>query len=261
MKKRVVVCALIVLVPIFVLAQSETTIDSLIIKGKQKLHQAVNVWEEQDLVAARAFFERLQTDPTYPWLIHYYIALADYRLISFCFSKKDKDKVKQYIDDGIEHLKACLELNEDFAEAHSLLSLLYGNKIGTNPLLGMTLGPKSGIEMEKAMELQSHNPRTHLIAGLSANFTPKLFGGGKKKAKIAFQKAIAYFDLFKLENPLLPDWGHEEAYAWLGRIQMEEEEFESAQVNFDKALEINPNYGWVRYVLKPELKRQMEERR
>ncbi|UCE06394.1 MAG: tetratricopeptide repeat protein, partial [bacterium] len=189
--------------------------------------------------------------------VHYYIGLVDYRLVSYYFSKQDKDPAKQFVDDGIDHLQQCIESKENFAEAHSLLSSLYGNKIAVSPFSAMILGPKSGKEMGKAMKLEPNNPRNYLIAGWSAYFTPKLFGGGKGKANNYFEQAIAYFDSFKVTDPLLPDWGHDEAFAWLGMAQMEAEDFEEAKLNFNKALEINPEYGWVKYVLLPDLKKKM----
>ena len=257
MKKIFIPCLFVILIPVILSAQSEALIDSFIVEGKQQLHHALNTWKEQDLLSARAFFERLQTDPTYSWLIHYYIALADYRIVSFYFSQQNQEQAKKYIDDGIEHLQSCLEMKDDFAEAYSLLSSLYGNKIGTDPQLGMTLGPKSGVMMAKAMKLEPQNPRTQLIAAWSAYFTPKMWGGGKDKAKEHYEQAIAFFDSFKVTDPLLPDWGHDEAYAWLGMAQMEAEEFEAAKTNFNKALEINPEYGWVKYVLLQDLQKKM----
>ena len=255
MKKIIALFLILLLIPM--LSFSQTDIDSLIIQGKQQLQQATNKWTNADLLQARAYFERLLMDDSKSWLVHYYIGLVDYRLVSYYFSKQDKDQAKQFINDGIEHLQATIDSNENFADAHSLLSSLYGNKIGINPLLGMTLGPKSGKEMEKAMELEPKNPRNYLIAGWSAYFAPKMFGGGKEKAKNYFEQAIACFDSFKVTDPLLPDWGHDEAYAWLGMAQMEAEEFEAAKLNFDKALEINPGYGWVSHVLLPQLNTKM----
>ncbi|HEX9974872.1 MAG TPA: hypothetical protein VGD14_22650, partial [bacterium] len=189
--------------------------------------------------------------------VRYYIGLADYRLVSFFFSKQDKDKSKPFIYDGIDQLKQCLELRENFAEAHCLLSSMYGNKIAVNPFTAMTLGPKAGNEMDKAMELEPKNPRNYLIEAWSAYFTPKMFGGSREKAKKYFEQAIAHFDSFHVTDPLLPDWGHDEAFAWLGVAQMQDEEFEAARTNFDRALEINPKYGWVKYALLPDLQKKM----
>ncbi|MDW7681083.1 MAG: tetratricopeptide repeat protein [bacterium] len=257
MEKTFVIMLLLFLSPVIVIAQSGTNIDSLIIQGKQQLQYATNKWTDADLLQTRAYFERLLSDGSKAWLIRYYIGLVDYRLVSFYFSKQQQDKSKPFIDDGIDQLQQCIQINPGFAEAHSLLSSLYGNKIALSPFSAMTVGPKSGKAIGKAMELEPNNPRNYLIAGLSAYFTPKMFGGGKEKARRHFETAIAYFDSFKINDPVLPDWGNDEAYAWLGVAHVNDNEFEAAKTNFDKALEINPEYNWVKHVLLPDLQKKM----
>ena len=257
MKKIIILISLLILLPVVMPAQTDVSIDSLIIMGKQHLQKALNNWKEPDLFLARAFFERIQPDSSHSWLIHYYLGLADYRIVSFYFSQQQLDQAKKYIEDGIQHLESAIRLRADFAEAYSLLSSLYGNKIATDPMLGMTLGPKSGTVLAKALKLAPQNPRTQLISGWSAYFTPKMWGGGKDKAKKYFQQAIVYYDSFKVDSSVLPDWGHEEAYAWLGLANMEDGEFDRAKINFDKSLEINPEYSWVTYVLLPDLKKKI----
>jgi len=259
MKKLIITSLLILVIPVLTYSQTSTNIDSLIIQGKKQLHSALHSWTESDLLNSRAYFERLFMNQSDSWLVQYYIGLADSRLVSFYFSQNNKESAKKFIDDGIDNLRKVIKANENFAEAHSLLSSLYGNKIATNPFLGMTLGPKSGMEMGKAKTLQPKNPRNYLIAGWSAFFTPKMFGGGKKKAKKNFEQAVAHFDSFQVKNPTLPDWGKEEAYAWLGAVNTEFEEFEAAEFNFNKALEINHEYGWVSHVLLPDLKKKVSE--
>ncbi|MDZ7401161.1 MAG: tetratricopeptide repeat protein [candidate division KSB1 bacterium] len=239
-------------------AKTQNDFSSLILQGKEKLKQAENTWQEADLLQARAFFERLITaQPTEAWLVQYYLALADYRLTTFYFTIEAQDKAKAFLDDGIEQLQNCVTSKPDFAEAHSLLGALYGNKIAVNPFSAMVLGPKSGKEMAKALELEPNNPRTHLIAGWSAYFTPKMFGGGKDKAQQYFEQAIAFFNSYQVTDPLLPNWGYEEAYTWLGMLQMENGELEAAKTNFEKALQINPDYSWVKNDLMPNLQKKL----
>jgi len=258
--KRPLLLLLIIFIctgPIY--GQSPAAIDSLILQGKEQIQKALDAWDLQQMLAARAHFERLLNDPTYPWLIHYYIGYTDLRIVNYCFSKNDKEMAKKFVDDGIEYLKKAIELKGDFAEGYALLSSLYGNKIGLNPLLGITLGPKSGRMRKKALQLAPENPRVHLIAGQSAYYTPRMWGGGKEKALKHIQKAIQCFNTFKVEKPILPTWGHEEAYAYLGLIQMDLGDFPEARKSFQKALEINPNYGWVKHVLLKKLEEKEGE--
>ncbi len=255
--KKLIIAVLCSLVLTSVIMAQEQPVDSLIIQGKKMLNATLTNWNEQELMQARAYFERLLPGENYAWLIHYYVGFADYRLISYYFSKNQQDRAERFIEDGIDHLKKSVELKEDFAEAHSLLSSIYGNKIAVSPMKAITLGPKSGSAMSKAVKIDPDNPRTHLIAGQSAYFTPKLFGGGKDKAKAELEKSIQLFKTFKVASPLYPEWGHEEAYSWLGLVYADQENFETAVINYQHALEINPDYGWVKFVLLPQAEKQL----
>lgn len=256
MRKMIWGLVVVIFLPIMAFGQGAAKIDSLIGAGKAMQAKALNVWTEAELMQARAHFERLLNQNEKTWLIRYYIALADYRLVSFYFGKNLKEKAKSFVDDGIEHLEASLEMQNNFAEAHSLLSALYGNKIAFKPLLAMSLGPKSGMAMAKAIKLAPDNPRTYLISGWSAYFTPKMFGGGLEKARAHFHKAIALYDSFAVSELTLPDWGHAEAYAWLGLLQARQEEWDAARKNYATALALNPDYGWVKAVLLPDLEKK-----
>jgi len=240
-------------------AQSVRNIDDLILKGKKNIQNAEAAWELPQLMVARGFFERLMNDPEYPWLVHYYIGFVDMRLFRFYLIQEQNDKAKEFLDDGIAHLEKAVELKDDFSEGYALLSSLLGNKIALNPMLGMTLGMKSGSMMGKASQLSPENPRVSLIAGQSAYYTPKMFGGGKEKALEHIKDAILYFESFEPEMPILPTWGYDEAYTFLGMIHMDLENYGEAKKSFKKALEINPGNAWIKFDLMPKLEEKMEK--
>ena len=52
-------------------------------------------------------------------------------------------------------------------------------------------------------------------------------------------------------DPLQPVWGHDEVYAWIGLAHLDRDERGRARAALEKALEIEPEFGWVRYVLLP----------
>ena len=111
-----------------------------------------------------------------------------------------------------------------------------------NPLSGMTLGPKSSGLVDRAMELDPKNPRVWLIRGMSAMFTPKMFGGGTDKAERDLRKAI---ELFDAERPVAPapSWGRADAYVWLGQALQKDEKHDEARAAYQKALAIQPGYA------------------
>ena len=243
------------------LAQSLTEKDSLLTKAKNDLRQAINNWNEADLQSARAQFERLLSQNDQKFLIHYYIGFADYNLVNFCQTKNDKKMMSKVLEDGIEHLEQSIELKNDFAESQGLLSSLLGQKIGLNPIKGIYLGPKSGMIMSKAIELDPQNPRLHYLSGVSAYFTPGMFGGGKDKAREALKKATDLFKTYKAQSNLYPDWGERDAYAWLGIIAADSDSLELANSYYEKALTIDPDFNWVKFSLKPALDEKMGKKR
>jgi len=125
----------------------------------------------------------------------------------------DRRQTLSYLNDAVEHLKEAIRINDRFAEAYALLSGSYGQKIGLSPLESIILGPKGGKAIERATELEPDNPR----------------------------------------DPLQPDWGHDEVYAWIGMAHNDVEAYELAREAYEKALAINPDFGWVKYVLLPQL--------
>lgn len=236
--------------------KEEITAENLIIQGKQFIRNGLNNWNEKDLLQGRALFERALSQGEDNYLVHYYLGYADYRLAIFY---KEKDKKNQYLEDGIDHLKKSIELKGDFSDSHALLSSIYGSKISINPILGMTLGPKSGMEVSMAIKCDSSNPRAYLVRGISKYHTPPIWGGGVDKAVESLLKAISLYDSIPPPDSLMPDWGWDEAYAWLGLCYMKKEDYVGAKLQFEKALEINPENRWVKYELLKEVEKKLKE--
>ncbi|MBU0529529.1 tetratricopeptide repeat protein [bacterium] len=248
--KRIILFIIVILVA----GAFSQSYSEYIIQGKEKIQSAVNDWDFKKILDARAYFERALAQGEMDWLIHYYVAYCDYRLTSYMFSKNDMKGAKDYVNDGIKHLKTCIDTNQKFAEAYAMLSSFYGNKIAMLPWAGFYYGPKSGKLMQQATIMGEDNPRVQLQRGLSYYFTPERWGGSKQLAKENFQKATELFQI-KSDNLVLPDWGHSETYGWLGSVEIDLGDMDAAKVYFEKALKIDPNNNWVKYQLMPKLKK------
>lgn len=135
-------------------------------------------------------------------------------------------------------------------ESHALLSSVLGQMIGTDPSLGMTLGPLSGQEMQAAEATGAFNPRVWMLRGISSLYTPPEYGGSISNAESEINKAIT---LFASDHPVAPEpsWGKAEAYAWLGQVLQKENKKADAIAAYNKALALEPGYTWVKMVLLP----------
>lgn len=155
---------------------------------------------------------------------------------------------------SLEEAESFLERSigiKPIAESHALLSSALGMRI-EGPASAMSLGMRSGAAMGRAKALGPDNPRVRLLEGISAFHTPSMFGGGHEAALEHFLAAI---ELFVEDAPKLPlpAWGHAETYAWLGQTHAALGQADEARAAYERALELEPGYVWVREVLLPQL--------
>ena len=211
--------------------------------------------------ASRALIERALTAFAGDPLLEHYAAYALYREATLRMGRKGAKESEyrpllEQADSLLERSASKLPLPESYA----LRSAVLGQLIGSSPFRGMTLGPRSGKAMDRAVELGPNNPRVWLLSGIGAMFTPGMFGGGLERSEEHLRKAIALFPADQPAAPL-PAWGHAEAYVWLGQALHKSKRTDDARAAYAKALEIDPNNGWVRNVLLPSLDRSESGRR
>lgn len=204
------------------------------------------------LMHARMYFESLlERYPDRP-LIRYYIGYCNYHC-ALALMETNQDVAEDMIDGALEALEQGLENNLEWAEGWALLSSCYGIKASFGTFSGMTYGPKSGSAIEKARTLAPENPRVLLVAGINKFYTPSAFGGDKNEALGLFRRSAAIFDAQNKQPTAQPDWGHEEAYTYIGIVMRDQGDTTAARAAFRKVLAINPEFGWVKHVLLPEL--------
>jgi tetratricopeptide (TPR) repeat protein len=228
--------------------------DSLLLRAKTLIQDATNKGSVDSLKQARALAERATNGGPHRALAHYYVALADYRMVNQ-LPRDAEERRTQVLEDAIGHLKRATKMDDQLADAWALLSGCYGQMMGMHPMRGMSLGPKSGEALKKAKTLAPNNPRVWVISGSQDFFAPSMFGGDKEAALKKFKKAARLAEKETGEDPLHPSWGHADAYAFIGLAHMNADRHEQARTAFEKALAINPDYGWVKSVLLPELEK------
>ena len=248
MKKTIILILLFVLAGISI--KYAQPIDALIEKGKEILHSGNVHFDQSEMLKARGMFERASFADNENFFAHYYLAYTDYRLAVYYMQTKDKAQFKNYVESATEELKSLLEENENNAEVISLLGTIYGIQVSRDPSLGPSLGSQNVALTSQALGIDPNNPRVLLQAGISKLNTPEFFGGSKTKALEYFKKSVKAFETSG-ESITNIEWGYLDALAWLGTTYTQLNDFTSAIETYNKALEVAPNFSWVKNNLLP----------
>ncbi|HVP14510.1 MAG TPA: hypothetical protein VMS88_03135 [Terriglobales bacterium] len=204
------------------------------------------------LLGARARFQALaDAEPDSVWL-HYWVAVADWRLVPLMMGG-DRARAERLCRDGITHCDAALGLDPKHAEALAVKASLEGMLTVFDPGAMMTLGPQSVADMARAAELAPANPRVWLLDGIITLNKPEVFGGGAGPALEKLRKAQAFFASAPADSAA-PGWGADDAWTWGGRAAQRQNDLAGARAMFARALEINPRSLWVRNVLLPAVR-------
>lgn len=228
------------------------TTDTLFLKAKHLVMRGSITGDTTMIHKGREQFERLLNIHAHKELVRYYLAYCDYSMVNAGRRWMNSERRGELLNRAIQHLEEVVKLESKFADAFGLLSACYGQKSGEGMWAGMRYGLKSSSEIDKALKLEPNNPRILILHGIKKYYTPGLFGGDKDEALKLFTQAAKLFQVDSSRTNLLqPDWGHAEAYAWIGVAYIEKKDTLAARAAFEKALTIEPDFGWVKYVLYP----------
>jgi|ERR1035441_5464691 tetratricopeptide (TPR) repeat protein len=186
-------------------------------------------------------------------MARYNLAYVEWRLYALSLSNRlSSERGQTYLQDAERLLRKVVADDPGNAEAHALLSTVYGQEIGTSMWKGITLGPKASLSIDTARKLAPGNPRVALQAGVGAWFTPKMFGGGMDKAEKELRRAEALFAR-QPADAAWPNWGQLDVLAWMGQLLTAKGDRPGARAYYQRALGMQPDYVWVRDFLQPAL--------
>jgi len=231
-------------------------VDALIEEGNKLLYKADVEFDLTSYMRARGMFERALASDKEDYLSNYLLAYTDYKLAVYYMRLKDKQKLDNCLDSATEILKSIINNNDSNAEAISLLGSVYGIQVVLDPSLGPSKGSQNVALTSEAMEISPNNPRVILQKGISKFNTPEFFGGSKDKALEYFKEAILVFESTDNSSSKIT-WGYLDALAWLGKAYASLGDYEAAISAYNKALQIEPEYSWVKNILLPAVEEKI----
>jgi len=146
------------------------------------------------------------------WSTAYYASLSK---IMLNYEEPDAKKKDAYLDEAEDFLNTATTLadkNDKIiqSEIFALNAMLANARIGVDPQKRwQKYGKIFESNLEKAKEQNVDNPRIYFLKATSVFFTPKMFGGGAKKAMEYFEKADGLFAKEAKDDITKPYWGKE----------------------------------------------------
>jgi tetratricopeptide (TPR) repeat protein len=186
----------------------------------------------------------------------FHLATARFALLSSTMRNQDEDLFDEYYGGTVKLLEELNESDKKWAEPRALLSAVYGLKMSYSPMQGMFLGPKSGNLVEKAKSLDPKSPLAWKVYANSKYFTPEMWGGDLNEAIESYEKCIQLYE----SNPatLKSNWMYLDALAFQGQAYQKNGDTGKAIASYEKALQAEPEFGWVKFTLLPKAKTKSE---
>ena len=245
-------CCVLLLLVNTVHGQSDETRQA-ILRGKALLTEATSLQDREGMQEAKQLFDDLKQDTSVAALAYYYAGYASYRLSTFLPHSQTEERMV-HLNDAVDNLETTVKKQKDLADAYALLDRCYSLLTG----IDHTFAEVGDVYQAQALELAPNNPRVLFLTGTDLYFTPPEYGGDPQLAMERFEQAARLFEKQTPSDPLLPDWGHAEVYAWLARGYLEQHP-EKAHAALTKALALDPDYRWAKDVLLPRVEAQLKK--
>ena len=188
--------------------------ESAMKKNLAKIDSAKSV---NDLLETANAFERIALAEKDKWLPYYYASMV-YTLASF--SDTISEKKDGYLDKSDSFIAIADSLQPDNSEIYTMKGMIAQARMQIDPMnRWQKYGATSTQNFQKAVQLDTLNPRPEYLIGIGTYYTPEQFGGGPQNAKPILERSLAKYEKFVPENELMPNWGKTSVENLLSQIK------------------------------------------
>jgi hypothetical protein len=169
-----------------------------------------------DYIKVANGFERIALAEEDEWLPYYYTSL-NYILANYIDSSNTQKDA--YLDNASKFIQIADSIAPDNSEIYTLKGMLAQARMQIDPMnRWQKYGGEATMSFNKAVEIDSLNPRPEYLVGVGVFYTPKQFGGGPENAKPILEKSWAKYEKFVPASDLMPHWGKEAVEQLLKQI-------------------------------------------
>lgn len=191
--------------------------------------------------------------------IEYYNSIALLNLGKICY-QTDKSKAKSLFLIAEKECASAISMSAkaklsktSSAELYALYCDVLSKKASLETIMAITTGRKAHKAIEKAAALDKQSSAVRLIGAIQLMHIPKVFGGDRAKSR-ELLNSILKSQGHRSEDPLFISFAESaEVYAYLAQLEILEGNIPAAEAYIKKALQIEPNYGYVKIDLRKQI--------
>ncbi len=180
-----------------------------------------------------------------------------YGYIGWCIAENRDSEARNYLSLAKNNLEALEDQNYKLADLYAYKSAFIGYEVALSPYKAPFIGMRSIGYAETSIELDKNNYLGYLQLGNARYYMPSALGGSKTEAINHYKKALQ-----KMENNpgnLDKNWNYLNLLATLVNAYIETENFSNAEYYSNKALNIAPDFDWVKNELHPKILKELEK--
>ena len=169
-----------------------------------------------DYINTANSFERIALAENNKWLPFYY---SSFLYVLACYVDSSTVNRDNYLDKADQFIIKADSLEADNSEIYALKGMIAQARMQIDPMnRWKKYGPVANTAFEKAMAIDSLNPRPEYLIGIGTYYTPEQFGGGPANAKPILEKSLKKYEQFQPADELMPVWGKAQVEQLLAKI-------------------------------------------
>lgn len=215
---------------------------------KHRIYDAYVLANRSQWIQVISDMERATDQKTLSWkleLAEYYYGMA-----GFYIGIKRKDLAETIIEKGDVLVDGILKEHPTNATAMAFKGSMTAFKISLTRYKVLVLGKESLQWMEKAMKTDPNNVQALADRGNAYVHAPALFGGDPELGIQLFKKSLS---LLEKRNQASGNWFYLNLLVTTGEAYKRIGQLDKARVYYEKALQVEPRFRYVRETLLPAL--------
>ena len=241
---------LLLLFPLSLLNAKDTAYQTNIKQLKTEIETAYYSFDTKLLYALIKKAQNLNKEKPEDWIPDYYCGILNY-VIGKVIYEPEPDKAYNCFKESLNYFDKVKDKN-DVSEIRAMISANYGKLASLSTIKALYYGLKAKNYIYDAYNMDKNNSKVFLVAATHLMHIPEEFGGDKEKSR-KFLMHCLEINKKRKKDEVYIDWAlNAEIYAYLAQLELLQGKKQEGLNWCQKALEILPNYSFIKFGLLPK---------